>query len=121
MIWHCLKLNLLSYFGNLFVVATYAYFKAPSIDDSFYKGLILVTIYLCGTQLIFGVLCIFYFLVRLKHLSRNQKIIIFLMPHLIYFLVLIFTHSELIFFQSFINILAYFYTYTQFITKDAEN
>lgn len=117
MLRHYLKVNLLIFFGSLFLVVIFAYLKAPSQpgDDTFYRAILLAIIYLSMTQLIFSLLSASYFFIRASILSKNQKVWIIIMPHLIYLFVLFFKYNELVLIQSFVNILACIYTYTQFI------
>lgn len=115
MLRHYLKVNVFVFFGSFFLVSIFVYVKAPNHpgNDAFYRAVLLSTVYLGMTQLIFSILTSSYFLISSIKLSINIKVAVLVLSHLAYFLFLAVRFNELLLIQSLINLLAFLYTYTQ--------
>ena len=92
MIKHCIKILLLSFFGSLLLILSFYFIytdKAGGMDSEFYRGNVLIVVYLFATHVVLAILLTIYFLTKIASL-KSYWISLILIPHVL-FIVFIFS------------------------------
>ena len=85
---HYFKIILLSFSGSLLLILSFYFIyvdKMESMDSEFYRGNILILVYLFATHIVLSILLVIYFSVKIPNL-KNYATSMILLPHVLFIL-----------------------------------